>query len=212
MITLHQLGAMMATSFVILIIPGPSVLFVVSRGVAMGRKAALATVAGNSMGAACHAVAAALGVGAIVARSVVLFNVMKVVGAAYLVLLGVRAIRNRSHLADALALGGQVHDRRRLMREGFVVGISNPKVPLFFLAILPQFVEADHGHVWAQMLIFGLVFVTMATLSDGLYGILAGSVRNWFAGSPRRSAMVGGASGLALIGLGVRVAFTGRHD
>ncbi|MGD9791946.1 MAG: LysE family translocator [Acidimicrobiia bacterium] len=212
MITLHQLGAMMATSFVILIIPGPSVLFIVSRGVAMGRRAALATVAGNSLGASCHAVAAALGVGAIVARSVVLFNVMKVVGAAYLVLLGVRAIRNRRHLADALALGAQAHDRRRLMREGFIVGISNPKVPLFFLAILPQFVEPDHRHVWAQMLIFGLVFVTMATISDGLYGILAGSVRNWFAGSPRRSAMVGGASGLALIGLGVRVAFTGRHD
>jgi threonine/homoserine/homoserine lactone efflux protein len=196
----------------LLVIPGPSVLFVVTRGVVLGRRAALATVLGNELGICVHVVAVAVGVGAIVQRSVAVFTAMKLAGAAYLVWLGIRAIRERRDLREALASSMSDHSRRRLVRDGFVVGVSNPKTTLFFLAVLPQFVRPEQGHVTLQLLALGVTFVALAFLNDGLYGVAAGSVRRWLDRSPRRAELVGGASGLVMIGLGVRLAVTGRRD
>ena len=211
MFSFGQLAAFAAASMALLVLPGPSVLFVVAQGVAYGRRAALATVFGNTAGLGVHVVAVALGVGQVVRRSVVLFTAMKLVGAAYIVVLGVRAIRHRRELLARLA-GSGVASPRRLVRGGFVVGVSNPKTTLFFLAVLPQFVRSSAGHVTMQLLALGLVFMALAIVNDSLYGLAAGSVRRWLDSSPRRVAMVGGTSGLVMIGLGVRLALTGRKD
>lgn len=211
MLSLAQLAGFSAAAIAILVVPGPSVLFVVTRGVAFGRRAALATMIGNETGTLVHAIAVALGVGAVVQRSVLVFNALKLAGAAYLVVLGVNAIRHRRRLLDELAVPAGVSSRR-LWRDGFIVGVTNPKTTLFFLAVLPQFVVADQGHVTLQLLALGLVFVVLAAVNDGLYGIAAGSVRGWLERRPRRAEAVGGVSGVVMIGLGVRLALTGRRD
>lgn len=212
MLTWTQLAAFVPTSMALLVVPGPSVLFVVTRGVTFGRRAALATVVGNELGTSCHAVAVAVGVGAIVARSVTVFTVMKYAGAAYLVWLGIKAIRERRNLRDALTTSRRERTRRRLVWDGFVVGVSNPKTTLFFLAVLPQFVQPARGYVTLQLLALGFTFVLLAALNDGLYGVAAGTVRRWLDRSPRRAEVVGGTSGLIMIGLGLRLAVAGRKD
>jgi threonine/homoserine/homoserine lactone efflux protein len=140
------------------------------------------------------------------------FTAMKLIGAAYLVYLGVKTIRDRGHLSDAL--GGVVVPRttRQLYRDGFIVGVSNPKSTLFFLAVLPQFVRPEAGHAGVQLFVLGAFFCAQAFLSDSAYGILAGSVRSWLDRRPRRLEAVGGASGVLMIGLGVSLALTGRKD
>lgn len=212
MLTWSQLLTFAAASMALLVLPGPSVLFVVAQGVAYGRRAALAVVLGNTAGLAVHVVAVALGAGAVVQRSAAVFTVMKLVGAGYIVVLGVRAIRHRRDLLARLGDRAAVATPRRLARDGFVVGVSNPKTTLFFLAVLPQFVRTEAGHVTWQLLALGVVFLVLAVLNDSTYGLAAGSVRRWIDGSPRRVAMVGGTSGLVMIGLGVRLALTGRKD
>jgi threonine/homoserine/homoserine lactone efflux protein len=208
-----HLLAFVAASFVLIVVPGPSVLFVVSRGVALGRRAALATVVGNAAGVFLQAGAVALGVGAVVARSAAVFGVLKLAGAAYLVLLGVRAFRHRRAWAEVLDSAVAPKRLRRILREGFVVvGTTNPKAAVFFAAVLPQFVEPSAGHVPVQLLVLGLVFVLMALVSDGAWGYAAGTARAWLARSPRRLAALGGAGGLTMIGLGVSLALAGRKD
>ncbi|MER5873434.1 LysE family translocator [Streptomyces sp. NPDC002044] len=192
--------------------PGPSVLFVIGRALAQGRRAALTTVAGNTLGACVLVVAVALGVGAVVERSVLLFTALKLVGAAYLVYLGVRAVRGRGSLEAAFSGEGPVHSGLRTLGEGFVVGVANPKTIVFFAAVLPQFVDRGQGNVTAQMLLLGLVFNLIAVVSDSVWGVVAATTRTWFARSPRRLAAVSGAGGLTMIGLGVTVAVTGRKD
>lgn len=211
MLSLSQVLAFSATSMALLVLPGPSVLFVVAQGVAYGRRAAIATVLGNTTGLGVHVVAVSLGVGQVVQRSAVLFTGMKLVGAAYIVVLGVRAIRHRGQLLARLA-GSGAASPRRLARDGFVVGVSNPKTTLFFLAVLPQFVRPSSGSVTFQLFALGVVFMALAVVNDSAYGLAAGSVRRWLDSSPKRVAMVGGTSGLVMIGLGVRLALTGRKD
>jgi threonine/homoserine/homoserine lactone efflux protein len=213
-VTRSQLLAFVVAAEALLIVPGPSVLFVISRGVTYGRRAALATVLGNTTGTAVQAVAVAAGLGAIVATSTAVFTIMKLAGGGYLVWLGVKAWRDRRSLADALRAGAAVPVRstRQLLRDGFVVGATNPKATLFFLAVLPQFVREDGASYSAQLLVLGLLFSAMALLSDGLYGVVAGTVRGWLERSPRRIEAVGGAGGVVMIGLGVRLALTGRKD
>lgn len=212
MLTLRQLLTFGVTALALVVIPGPSVLFVVTRGIALGRRAALATVVGNTCGQFVHIVAISLGVGAVVARSVVIFTVMKIAGAAYLAYLGVKTIRGGTGLRAALATSAAPRSTRRLLSEGFVVGITNPKTTLFFLAVLPQFAVRAHGHVPGQLLMLGLEFATIALISDSIYGLAAGSVRRWFERSPRRIGQVSVASGVIMIALGVRLAVVGRSD
>jgi threonine/homoserine/homoserine lactone efflux protein len=131
-------------------IPGPSVLFVVGRGVALGRRAALLTVAGNSCGLAVQLIAVALGVGAIVARSDAVFTTLKLLGALYLVFLGIRNIRDRKALGTLATSQVEPKRLRRIVREGFIVGATNPKGVLIFTAILPQFIERSRGGVQVQ--------------------------------------------------------------
>jgi threonine/homoserine/homoserine lactone efflux protein len=201
------------TVYVLILIPGPSVLFVVSRGVALGRRAALATVAGNASGFALQLVLVSLGVGAIVARSDAVFTVLKLIGAAYLVLLGLRNIRDRRELAKVFGTA-QVEPKslRRIIREGFFVGATNPKGVLIFTAVLPQFIDRSQGHVTLQLVLLGIICIGIALLSDGAWALASGTARQWLGRSPRRLERMSGAGGVMLIGLGVGLAITGRKS
>jgi threonine/homoserine/homoserine lactone efflux protein len=200
------------TAFVLIVVPGPSVLFVVSRGVALGRRAALATVIGNTGGVMVQAVLVALGLGALVERSDAVFTVVKLVGAVYLLILGVRMLRSRHGLA-------QLHDAtevpkgtRRIVREGFVVGLTNPKAVIVFTVVLPQFADPSRGHVPLQLLVLAGLFLTIGVVSDSAWAIASGTARTWIARSTGRLEVVAGAGGVVLIGLGLRLAVTGRHE
>jgi threonine/homoserine/homoserine lactone efflux protein len=196
---------------ILVVIPGPSVLFIVGRALAHGRRAALLSVAGNTTGASIVVVVVALGYGAVAARSVEVFTVLKLAGAAYLVYLGVQTLRHRGDLAAALA-GPAASAQGRLYWQGVVVGVTNPKVLIFFAAVLPQFVDVRAGSATGQMLVLGLLFALIAATLDSTWGLLAGAVREWFAASPSRLRLVGGTGGLMMIGLGLGLALTGRKD
>ncbi|WP_020575193.1 LysE family translocator [Actinopolymorpha alba] len=212
MVSADRLLAFAAVSFLLIVVPGPSVLFVVGRALAHGRRAALTTVVGNTLGAYVLVVAVALGVGAIVERSALVFTVLKLAGAAYLIYLGVKAVRHRWSWHAVLESQAPAHSRLRTLWEGFAVGVTNPKTIVFFASVLPQFVDRDKGHVAVQMMLLGLVFNLVAVASDSVWGLVAATARDWFARSPRRLALVGGIGGLTMIGLGVTVAATGRKD
>jgi threonine/homoserine/homoserine lactone efflux protein len=212
MMSTDRLLAFAAMSFLLIVIPGPSVLFVIGRALAQGRRAALTTVVGNTLGAYVLIVAVAVGIGSVVERSVLVFTALKLAGAAYLVYLGVRAWRERGSLRAAFEGTGVAYGGLRTFWEGFAVGVSNPKTIVFFAAVLPQFVERGDGHATVQMLVLGLVFNAIALASDSVWGLVAATARDWFARSPRRLSLVGGVGGLTMIGLGVTVAATGSKD
>jgi threonine/homoserine/homoserine lactone efflux protein len=212
MVSADRLLAFSVMSFLLIVIPGPSVLFVIGRALAQGHRAALTTVMGNTLGAYVLVVAVAFGIGSIVERSALVFTALKLMGAAYLVYLGVKAVRQRRSLHAAFTAEGPAHGSLRTLWEGFTVGVTNPKTIVFFAAILPQLVDRSLGHVAVQMLLLGLVFDVIAVASDSMWGLVAATARSWFARSPQRLALVGGVGGLTMIGLGVAVAATGRKD
>jgi threonine/homoserine/homoserine lactone efflux protein len=212
MVPTTHLLAFVITALVLIAIPGPSVLFTVSRAIALGRAAGVATVAGNTVGAFTQVVLVAFGLGPVVERSVALFTVLKLVGACYLVFLGVAAIRHRHSLAAALGAKIERKTTVRIVVDGFTVGVTNPKVIVFFAAMLPQFVDRQAGHVPMQIIILGAIFAAIALISDSTWALAAGTARAWLASSPRRLALLGGTGGLAMIAIGTRLAFTGRQD
>lgn len=216
MIPADRLLTFVVASVVLVVIPGPTVVFVVSRAIAHGRRAALRSVAGNSAGVSVLVVLVALGLGSLVERSVTVYTVIKMVGAAYLVYLGVRTWRERGGLSAALrgaGVGGEMGAvGAHVFRQGVLVGVTNPKAMVFFAAVLPQFVDRGAGHVPVQMLALGLAFVLLAMVLDSVWGLAAGTARDWLARSPRRLAALGGTGGLMMIGLGVGLAVTGRRE
>ncbi|MFF4249730.1 LysE family translocator [Streptomyces sp. NPDC001663] len=213
MMSADRLLAFAALSFLLIVIPGPSVLFVIGRALAQGRRAALTTVVGNTLGAYVLVLAVAVGIGSVVERSVLVFTALKLAGAAYLVYLGIKAWRHRGSLRAAFTDdAGVPRGGLRTFWEGFAVGVTNPKTIVFFAAVLPQFVDPGAGHVTLQMLLLGLIFNAIAVTCDSIWGLAASTARDWFARSPRRLSLVGGVGGLTMIGLGVTVAVTGRKD
>ncbi|HLX78764.1 MAG TPA: LysE family translocator [Acidimicrobiales bacterium] len=192
-------------------IPGPSVLFIVGRALTSGRRTALLTVVGNTVGEYGQVVCVAFGIGALIEQSVAAFTVLKIVGAVYLVYLGVRTFRERRSLRAFLAVPGDRKERWAVVR-GVFVGISNPKTIIFLAAILPQFANRSEGSVAGQILLLGLLFSSVAIVSDSLWALGAHGFGSWFARSPRRLELIGGAGGLAIIAVGVAVALTGRKD
>jgi threonine/homoserine/homoserine lactone efflux protein len=206
--------AFAAVAAVLIAIPGPSVLFTIGRALTVGRQAAMFSVLGNALGVLVQVFAVAFGVGAVVERSVAVFTAVKWAGAAYLVFLGVQAIRHRRSMSEALAARVPAVRRGRAVRDGFVVGATNPKTIVFLTIALPEFTGRTAGSlpVPVRMLILGALFPTIAVVLDSIWAAAAGTARDWFAGSPRRLALIGGTGGLAMIGLGVSVAATGRKD
>ena len=211
--SLSQVLAFALLCVVVIAVPGPSVLFTVGRALTVGRREALLTVAGNAIGAYLQVVAVAVGIGVIVERSVVVFTVIKLLGAAYLVFLGVQAVRHRRRVAEVLAAGiPTVLPSRRVLRDGLVVGVTNPKVIVFLVVALPQFTNPAAGSVPLQMLLLGMLFPVIALVLDTLWALLASTARTWFSRSPRRLELVGGTGGLMMIGVGATIEVTGRKD
>ena len=204
----HLIGFTLA-SLVIIVIPGPGVLFVVGRALSHGRRTALATAAGHAAGNYAVAACVAVGLGTLLQRSAQVFIAVKLAGALYLVFLGIQAIRHRHSLASAMSSAAGPSDGWRALRDGLIVGVTNPKTFILFGAILPQFVNRGAGNVPAQMLLLALISVALGLACDSTWGLAASALRTWFARSPRRYALVGGAGGLAMIGVGVTVALTG---
>jgi threonine/homoserine/homoserine lactone efflux protein len=210
MLPTDHLLAFALLAFVLILVPGPSVLFVVTRSLTLGRGAGVATVVGNATGAYVQVVAVALGLGTLVQESITVFTAVKLCGAAYLVYLGVQAVRHRRALAEALDAAVEPKVLRRILADGFLVGVLNPKVIVFFMAVLPQFVDREGGSVPAQLLVLGAIFCAIALLSDSIWALLAGAARSWLVSSPRRLAAIGGTGGLVMIGLGAGLAVSGR--
>lgn len=212
MLSASQVLGFAVTCLIVIAIPGPSVLFVIGRALAYGRRTALASVAGNVAGVQVVAMSVALGVGTLVQRSDTVFGVVKFGGAAYLVWLGVKAIRHRRSLESAIVVAAAPLGGWRAAAEGFTVGVANPKAYVLFAAVLPQFANSSAGHVPVQLLLLSLVSLPIGLISDGSWGLVASGARAWFARSPRRLELVGGLGGLTMIGLGVTLALTGRRD
>jgi threonine/homoserine/homoserine lactone efflux protein len=212
MIPADHLLAWALVSFALIIVPGPNVLFVISRSLMLGRTAGVGSAVGGQAGVFVQVTAVAFGIGALVERSVAVFSVIKLVGAAYVTYLGVQAIRHRRSLAAALDAAAERKSLPRILRDGFMVGVSNPKAIVFFVAVLPQFVDRAAGDVPAQMLLLGGVFMAIAVLCDSTWALAASMARVWLASSPRRLELIGGTGGLVMIGIGASLALTGRRD
>jgi threonine/homoserine/homoserine lactone efflux protein len=211
MVPASHLAAFIVAAFVIIVIPGPNVLFAIGRALAHGRRLALLSVLGATLGSTVPLTAVVLGLGAILAASAVLFTLIKVAGAAYLIYLGVMAIRNRKQLVAASQSPAEEPAVERMMRQGFVVGATNPKIIVFFGAVLPQFAVPEAGALPLQFLLLGGICLAIQVLSDSTWAMLAGTARSWFARSPRRLEAVGSTGGLMIIGVGASVALSGNH-
>lgn len=211
-VTLHQVLAFGLAAVIIIVIPGPSVFFLLGRALAYGQRVALASVLGNTLGLFVVMTLVAVGLGAIVAESLLVFTVLKLAGAAYLVWLGIQAIRHRRglHVDDD---GPRVRlGRWTAIRQGFVVGATNPKGFMMFGALLPQFIERDTGGVPTQMFVLGLVAVVLGLVCDSTWAVAASWMRSWFNASERRGRGLAVTGGVSMIGLGVGMALTGRPD
>lgn len=202
------LALFVAAAFVLLVVPGPAVLYIVARSVDQGRLAGVVSVLGIQLGTLVHVAAATLGISALLVSSALAFNVVKYLGAAYLVYLGLRKLFSREPLQRL-----EVAERARLARvfwQGAVVNLLNPKTALFFFAFLPQFVDPSRGSIALQFLMLGLVFTLMALISDGLYALLAGAVGAWLRGNRRFLRVQRYATGGVYIALGVTAAFASQ--
>jgi threonine/homoserine/homoserine lactone efflux protein len=189
----------------LLVIPGPAVLYVVVQGAEQGRRVGLASVAGIHLGTLVHVGAATVGLSALIVASSLAFNVVKYAGAAYLIYVGIRKLLGRD---EADQVGRRRESLRRAFVRGAVVNVLNPKTALFFLALLPQFVDTDRGGVWSQALVLGLAFVALGLVSDSLYAVTAGTVGDLL--RRRRRALRYG-SGVVFIGLGTLAALAKRN-
>ncbi|GAY07724.1 putative threonine efflux protein [Pseudonocardia sp. N23] len=201
----------MLGALVLVVVPGPSVLFIVGRALAHGRRAALLSVAGNGAGVAVLVVAVALGAGEIAERSVVAYTVLKLAGAAYLIYLGVKTWRGRGDIMAAVT-GTDEGAQRRVFWQGTLVGITNPKAIVLLAAVLPQFTDPAAGSPTTQMLVLGMAFVVLAAVCDSIWGLVAGAARTWLATSPERMRRLGGTGGVLMILMGAGLAISGRKD
>ncbi len=206
MVVPSRLTEYLVAAMVIILAPGPSVLFVIARAVAWGRKTAIFTVAGNVSGSFVLSILVALGLGPLLERSTLAYAAIQWAGGLFLIYLGLDAIKQR-HLAAAQMInqGDSAPGLRRSIRDGFWVGVLNPKAIVFYAAVLPQFIDRGRGHITAQLILLGAIFSALAFISDGSWGLLAGTARNWLASDPSRLARLRAIGGSIMIILGVAV-------
>lgn len=205
MIAGASLLSFVVAALVVLVIPGPGVLYIAARSLSQGQRAGLVSVLGLSAGALVHVAAATVGLSAILLTSATAFSVVKMLGAGYLIYLGIRALMARPAASSVEASAPR--SLRRLFTDGVVVSVLNPKIAVFFLAFLPQFVDPSRGPVAQQVLFLGLLYVALALLTDSVYAVLAGRLRSWLSSRVARSRAPQTASGVVYIGLGVSTAF-----
>lgn len=200
-----------AAALALLVVPGPAVLYIVTRSIDQGRRAGLASVAGIHTGSVVHVAAAAVGVSAVLATSAAAFTAVKLAGAAYLIVVGVQKLRRtRRDTAGAPVEPPRPVRLRRAYGQGVVVNVLNPKTALFFLAFLPQFVDPKRGSVTGQVVVLGLTFIALGLMSDGTYALAAGALGERLRRSARFARARDRFSGVVYIGLGVTAALTSR--
>jgi threonine/homoserine/homoserine lactone efflux protein len=202
-----HLALFLSTTVVLLLIPGPAVLYIVSQSVEHGRRAGLAAVGGIHVGSGVHVVAATVGLSALLVSSALAFSAVKLVGAAYLIFLGIQRLMGRD--GNGASTAARERNLGRIFRQGIVVNVLNPKTALFFFAFLPQFVDPDHSAA-PQIALLGLLWIAVGLLSDGLYAVLSGTVGAAVRRRPAFARVQRVVTGLVLIGLGVLAALTGR--
>lgn len=198
-----------AAALVVLLLPGPGVIYIVARSLSQGQRAGLMSALGLSAGALVHVAAAAAGLSAILLTSAMAFDIVKTLGAIYLIYLGVRALLNR-RAATAVATPPK-RSLSRLFRDGVIISVLNPKIAVFFLAFLPQFVDPGRGPVAQQVLFLGLLYVSLALVTDGTYAVLSGRLGHWIGGRLMAGPLPRYASGAVYIGLGVGTALADRR-
>ncbi len=202
--------AFVVASILFIQVPGPSLLFTIGRALTVGRRDALLSVVGNGLGLMVQVFLVAVGLGAVVAASASAYTVIKLVGAGYVIYLGVQAIRHRGDARRALE--GAADDAQvratavSSIRTGVIVGATNPKTIVFFVAFLPQFTNASAGSPGVALAVLGLVFGAMAIASDSIWALAASKAREWFARRPRRLDRLSATGGLMMVGLGTTMA------
>jgi len=204
-----SLVAFVASALVVLLIPGPGVLYVVARSISQGRRAGLVSVLGLSAGVLAHIAAAAGGISAVLLASAAAFDIVKTLGAGYLIYLGIRTLFARR--ASVSIVASTPRSSHRLFMNGVLVSVLNPKIAVFFLAFLPQFVEPSQGPVQRQILLLGLIYITLALITDSAYALLAGAARHWLGGRVIQGPLPRYVSGSLYLGLGVSTALAGRQ-
>ena len=207
----HTLLVFAPVALGLLVVPGPAVLYIVTRSVDQGRTAGLVSVLGIHTGSVVHVAAAAFGLSAILASSALAYSVVKYAGAAYLVILGIRKLLSKDD-GDPLPEASRPRSLRRVFVQGAVVNVLNPKTALFFLALLPQFVDVSRGAVWSQMVVLGLVFMALGMVSDGTYALVASKAGGWLRSSPRFRRVQRYVSGGIYVSLGAAAALSGSRS
>jgi len=205
---LSHMALFCAASVALILTPGPDNIYVLTRGIAQGRAAALAAATGFALGNLVHTLFAILGLSALLASSATLFGLVKLVGGGYLVWLGIRMLRS----AGTIRTEGELPPVRPwlIFRQSIVANVLNPKVAVFFIAFFPQFVDAQAGAVPLQMLLLGCVFVVLVMILFGLVGWFAGSLGAWLQSRPRTGRWLDRGAGTVLVGLGLKLAWPGR--
>lgn len=213
MLPLQNAGTFAIAAIILIAIPGPSVLFAIARSLSLGRPGGFLSVIGNAIGTIPAIAAVSFGLGTIVSESIVVFSIIKFCGAAYLVYLGIQTIRRRRRQSDAPdAVVTTSRGPLGLIGQGFLVGVSNPKTIVFFVAVLPQFVDRSGVNIPLQFALLGLIFFVLAVLSDSIWVLTASAARSWFARNPRRLARIETSGGVIMIGLGGVLALSGNKS
>ncbi|MBY3222056.1 MULTISPECIES: LysE family translocator [Rhizobium] len=207
--TFGNIWLFIGASLALLLIPGPAVLYIFARSVEHGRLAGFPSILGIHAATLVHVIVAALGLSAVLASSALAFSIVKYAGAAYLIWLGFKKIFGRNELPDTHL---KPFGYARLLRDGFVVNLFNPKTALFFLAFLPQFVAVDRGHATMQIAVLGLIYTCLGIITDGSYAFAAGIAGNWLRRNRRYLTAERYVSGVLLIGLGLMAAFAGNRS
>ena len=206
MINTQNLTQFILASVAIILVPGPSVMFVIARAVAWGRLTAVLTSVGNALGMLLLSVFIAVGLGPLLQRYGLLLIVVQVLGGMYLIHLGIDAWRHKQEHADDMVKIEEVKPSNyQILRQGFTVGALNPKALVFFSAVFPQFVDPDVGSITIQLLIFGAIFTALALVLDGTWGVLVGSSRDWFVTSRNRLVFLRTVGAVVMMALGVGV-------
>ena len=206
MIEGRALVELVIASVAIILIPGPSVMFVIARAGAWGRVSAVLTALGNALGMLLLSIFIAVGLGPLLQRSELLLVVVQVLGGLYLIHLGIDAYRNRQAHADDMVKIEEIKPNGfQILRQGFTVGALNPKALVFFSAVFPQFVDSTAGSITFQLLMFGVIFAILSFLLDGMWGVLVGSSRDWFVTSKNRLVVLRMIGAFVMMALGIGV-------
>ncbi len=196
-------------ALVLILTPGPVVLYIIARSVNQGHKAGLVSVVGLEIGNFCHVIAAALGLTAIMLSSALLFDLVKYLGAAYLIYLGIQKLRSKAEIVDQTVKRDSL---RRIFLQGIVVAVLNPKTAIFFFAFFPQFIDTSRANITAQILFLGIILLIMATISDSIWALTTGTAGRWLRGNLRYLRFERYITGVIYIGLGITAALAGGNN